>query len=68
MAAYRVMLHRDQLVHDPELLALLDSNTTCRWIGARRHIIVSIICVQAPPVFHPPFPRLGVPYMSQHDL
>jgi hypothetical protein len=65
MAAYRVMLHRDQLVHDPELLALLESNTTCRWIGARRHIIVSIICVHNP--LHC-FTRLGVPYISQHDL
>ncbi|KAJ7653939.1 salicylate hydroxylase [Mycena polygramma] len=38
-AAYRIMLHRDQLSHDPELLALVQSNTTFRWIGARRHVI-----------------------------
>ncbi|KAJ7245908.1 hypothetical protein B0H12DRAFT_1127123 [Mycena haematopus] len=38
-AAYRIMLHRDQLAHDPELSAFLESNTTFRWIGAKRHII-----------------------------
>ncbi|KAJ7754342.1 hypothetical protein DFH07DRAFT_1029305 [Mycena maculata] len=38
-AAYRIMLRRDQLAHDPELLALVESNTTFRWIGAKRHII-----------------------------
>ncbi|KAJ7450752.1 hypothetical protein FB451DRAFT_1285030 [Mycena latifolia] len=38
-AAYRIMLRRDQLAYDPELLALVESNTTFRWIGARRHII-----------------------------
>ncbi|KAJ7780061.1 2-polyprenyl-6-methoxyphenol hydroxylase [Mycena maculata] len=38
-SAYRIMLRREQLAHDPELLALVDSNSTFRWIGARRHII-----------------------------
>ncbi|KAF7357103.1 FAD/NAD(P)-binding domain-containing protein [Mycena sanguinolenta] len=38
-AAYRIMLRRDQLAHDPELLAFVESNTTFRWIGAKRHII-----------------------------
>ncbi|KAJ7909602.1 salicylate hydroxylase [Mycena leptocephala] len=38
-AAYRIMLRRDQMAHDPELLALVESNTTFRWIGARRHVI-----------------------------
>ncbi|KAJ7653942.1 salicylate hydroxylase [Mycena polygramma] len=38
-AAYRIMLHRNQLSRDPELLALVQSNTTFRWIGARRHVI-----------------------------
>ncbi|KAJ7838124.1 salicylate hydroxylase [Mycena olivaceomarginata] len=38
-AAYRIMLHRDQLAHDPELLAFVESNTTFRWIGAKRHVI-----------------------------
>jgi hypothetical protein len=42
-AAYRIMLNRDQLSHDPELLALVESNTTYRWIGAKRHIIVSFL-------------------------
>jgi salicylate hydroxylase len=40
------MLHRDQLVSDPELLALVQSNTTYRWIGAKRHIIVSFLHIQ----------------------
>jgi salicylate hydroxylase len=34
------MLRREQLAHDPELLAMLDSHSTFRWIGASRHIIV----------------------------
>ncbi|KAF8210988.1 hypothetical protein K438DRAFT_1903660 [Mycena galopus ATCC 62051] len=38
-SAYRIMLRRDQLAHDPELLAMLDSNSSFRWIGAKRHII-----------------------------
>ncbi|GAM84898.1 hypothetical protein ANO11243_029000 [Dothideomycetidae sp. 11243] len=38
-AAYRILLTRDELKHDPELLALLDSDTVTRWIGPRRHII-----------------------------
>ncbi|KAK3954625.1 hypothetical protein QBC32DRAFT_80108 [Pseudoneurospora amorphoporcata] len=38
-AAYRIMLHRDQMKHDPEMLALLDSDMVVRWIGERRHII-----------------------------
>ncbi|KAJ6471876.1 salicylate hydroxylase [Mycena sanguinolenta] len=38
-AAYRIMLRRDQLIHDAELLAMLDSKSTFRWIGAKRHII-----------------------------
>ncbi|KAK7031766.1 FAD/NAD(P)-binding domain-containing protein [Favolaschia claudopus] len=38
-AAYRIMLHRDQLAQDPELLPLLESKRTLRWIGARRQII-----------------------------
>ncbi|KAJ7691970.1 hypothetical protein B0H17DRAFT_1062297 [Mycena rosella] len=38
-AAYRIMLRRDQMEHDPELLTMLDSNSTFRWIGPQRHII-----------------------------
>ncbi|KAJ7483452.1 salicylate hydroxylase [Mycena latifolia] len=38
-AAYRIMLRREQLVHDPELLVMLDSNSTFRWIGPQRHLI-----------------------------
>ena len=38
-SAYRIMLTRDELAHDPELLALLDAETATRWVGDRRHII-----------------------------
>ena len=38
-AAYRIMLRREEMAHDPEMLALLDSDTVVRWIGERRHII-----------------------------
>lgn len=38
-AAYRIMVKRSEMEHDPELLELLDSNRVTRWIGPRRHII-----------------------------
>lgn len=38
-AAYRIMLKRDQMKHDPELLELIDSSRVTRWIGERRHVI-----------------------------
>jgi salicylate hydroxylase len=38
-AAYRIMLTRDQMKHDPELLALLDADSVTRWIGEKKHII-----------------------------
>ncbi|KAF1961652.1 FAD/NAD(P)-binding domain-containing protein [Byssothecium circinans] len=38
-AAYRIMLTRDQMKHDPELLALIDADTVTRWIGEKKHII-----------------------------
>ncbi len=38
-AAYRILLHRSQLAHDPELLALVSSEKVTRWIGERRHLI-----------------------------
>lgn len=38
-AAYRIMLKREQMEHDPELLALIDSDSVTRWIGEKRHII-----------------------------
>lgn len=38
-AAYRIMLRRSEMAHDPEMLALLDSDTVVRWVGERRHII-----------------------------
>ncbi|KAJ5475478.1 hypothetical protein N7539_007765 [Penicillium diatomitis] len=38
-AAYRIMIHKDKLKDDPELLALINSTRVTRWIGAKRHII-----------------------------
>ncbi|KAK3718846.1 hypothetical protein LTR37_004762 [Vermiconidia calcicola] len=38
-AAYRIMLKRDEMAHDPELLELIDADRVTRWIGAKRHII-----------------------------
>ncbi|KKY16108.1 putative salicylate hydroxylase [Diplodia seriata] len=38
-AAYRIMLTRDEMKHDPELLQLLDKEAVTRWIGEKRHII-----------------------------
>lgn len=38
-AAYRIMLTRDQMKHDPELLKLLNADTVTRWIGEKKHII-----------------------------
>ncbi|KAJ2979687.1 hypothetical protein NUW58_g7140 [Xylaria curta] len=38
-AAYRIMLSRSQMEHDPEMLELLDSNCALRWIGEKRHIV-----------------------------
>ena len=38
-AAYRVMLTREDMKDDPELLALLDSESVIRWVGLKRHII-----------------------------
>jgi len=38
-AAYRIMLTREQMAHDAELLALLDADTVTRWIGEKKHII-----------------------------
>jgi salicylate hydroxylase len=38
-AAYRVVLPREKMQHDAEMLALLDSNQVTRWIGEKRHWI-----------------------------
>ncbi|KAF2677860.1 FAD/NAD(P)-binding domain-containing protein [Lentithecium fluviatile CBS 122367] len=38
-AAYRIMLTRDQMKHDAELLALIEADTVTRWIGEKKHII-----------------------------
>jgi salicylate hydroxylase len=38
-AAYRILLRREEMQHDPELLELINSNRVTRWIGPQRHII-----------------------------
>ena len=38
-AAYRIMLSREKMEHDPELLELLDGDKVTRWIAEKRHII-----------------------------
>ncbi|KAM5354984.1 hypothetical protein ACJ41O_001630 [Fusarium nematophilum] len=38
-AAYRVLLPREAMSSDPEMVALLDSNQVTRWIGEKRHWI-----------------------------
>ncbi|KAL1861305.1 hypothetical protein Daus18300_008981 [Diaporthe australafricana] len=38
-AAYRIMLKREDMQHDPEMMALLESDCVVRWIGEKRHII-----------------------------
>ena len=38
-AAYRIMLTREQMKDDPELLELIDGECVTRWIGEKRHII-----------------------------
>ncbi|KAK5124051.1 hypothetical protein LTR85_002248 [Meristemomyces frigidus] len=38
-AAYRIMLNREDMEKDPELLELIDKESVTRWIGEKRHII-----------------------------
>ncbi|KAH9825408.1 3-hydroxybenzoate 6-hydroxylase 1 [Teratosphaeria destructans] len=38
-AAYRIMLKREDMEKDPELLELINRECVTRWIGAKRHII-----------------------------
>ena len=38
-AAYRILLRREMMASDPEMMALLDSNQVTRWIGEKRHWI-----------------------------
>ena len=38
-AAYRVLLPREKMASDPEMMALIDSNQVTRWIGEKRHWI-----------------------------
>ncbi|RJE18356.1 monooxygenase [Aspergillus sclerotialis] len=38
-AAYRIMIHKDQIKDDPELLKLINGSRVTRWIGEKRHLI-----------------------------
>ncbi|RAL60121.1 hypothetical protein DID88_000746 [Monilinia fructigena] len=38
-AAYRIMLNREEMENDPELLELINGDKVTRWIGEKRHII-----------------------------
>jgi salicylate hydroxylase len=38
-AAYRILVHRDQINEDPELLPFFTASHSSRWIGEKRHII-----------------------------
>jgi salicylate hydroxylase len=38
-AAYRIVLKREEMQDDPELLELIDAERVTRWIGEKRHII-----------------------------
>ncbi|TGO49436.1 hypothetical protein BCON_0210g00170 [Botryotinia convoluta] len=38
-AAYRIMLKREEMENDPELLELINGDKVTRWIGEKRHII-----------------------------
>jgi salicylate hydroxylase len=38
-AAYRILLKREDMKDDPDLLQLIDMNGVSRWIGEKRHII-----------------------------
>lgn len=38
-AAYRIMLKREDMENDPELLELIDTDRVTRWVGEKRHII-----------------------------
>ena len=38
-AAYRIMLKREDMEHDPEMLDLIERDRVTRWIGEKRHLI-----------------------------
>ena len=38
-ACYRIMIKREALAHDPELLELIDGDRAIRWVGEKRMII-----------------------------
>lgn len=42
-AAYRIMLTRDQMKSDPDLLKIIDSCIVTRWIGEKKHLIAYLI-------------------------
>nr|XP_018261595.1 salicylate hydroxylase [Kwoniella dejecticola CBS 10117]OBR83753.1 salicylate hydroxylase [Kwoniella dejecticola CBS 10117] len=38
-AAYRILLHRDEINEDPELIPFFEDSQSYRWIGEGRHVI-----------------------------
>ena len=38
-AAYRIIIPKEKLEHDPEALALLESNNGMRWMGPGGHVM-----------------------------
>jgi hypothetical protein len=63
-AAYRVMLTRDQMESDPELLQLVNSKCSYRWIGPKRMMIVRIQMLNSASTHR----KQGLPYLEQYDL
>jgi len=45
-AAYRIMVRRSLAKNDPELLQFFSSKQSWRWIGEKRHVMVSRSCSQ----------------------
>jgi salicylate hydroxylase len=43
-AAFRVMLHRDQLMNDEELRPFIEEAKATRWIGPGRHVVAYPVC------------------------
>jgi len=40
-AAYRILVKREDIDEDPELVPFFENQHSYRWIGEKRHIIVS---------------------------
>jgi hypothetical protein len=70
-AAYRILVHREQVLDDPELLELIDGKTSYRWIGEGRHIIASVslstVSEDVPPNSYLYYPTV-IPHRKQHNI